>query len=137
MLNRVLTQGRLVADPELRTVGENTHVCSFRIAVDRDRVNKDTKERTADFFDVTAWRSTCDFVCQWFAKGDPILVDGRLQSRNWTDKEGNKRISVEIAADNVYFGGPKKDGEGTKAKSGSAKKQPPAADVDEDDDFPF
>lgn len=107
-LNRVNLMGRLVADPEMRSIGEDVHVVTVRIAVDRDRVNKETGEREADFFDVVAWRGTCDFLVKYFAKGDPIVVDGRLQSRNWTDKDGNKRTSIEIVAENLYFGGAKK-----------------------------
>ena len=107
-LNRVNLMGRLVADPEMRSIGEDVHVVTVRIAVDRDRVNKETGEREADFFDVVAWRGTCDFLVKYFAKGDPIVVDGRLQSRNWTDKDGNKRTSIEIVAENLYFGSAKK-----------------------------
>lgn len=107
-LNRVNLMGRLVADPEMRTIGEDVHVVTVRIAVDRDRVNKETGEREADFLDVVAWRSQADFLCKYFAKGDQIVVDGRLQSRNWTDKDGNKRYTVETVADNLYFGSAKK-----------------------------
>lgn len=107
-LNRVNLMGRLVAYPEMRSIGEDVHVVTVRIAVDRDRVNKETGEREADFFDVVAWRGTCDFLVKYFAKGDPIVVDGRLQSRGWTDKDGNKRTSIEIVAENLYFGGAKK-----------------------------
>lgn len=107
-LNKALIQGRLVADPEVRTVGEDVHVVTVRLAVDRDRVNKETGEREADFLDVVAWRGQADFLCKFFAKGDQVIVDGRLQSRNWTDKDGNKRTSIEIVAENLYFGGAKK-----------------------------
>ena len=110
-LNRVIEQGRLVADPELKTIGDDVKVASLRIAVDHDRVNKETGEREADFFTVKAWRKLAEFVCQYFAKGDPIIIDGRLQSNSWTDGEGNKRSSIDIFAENVYFGGPKKTGE--------------------------
>lgn len=111
-LNRVTVMGRLVADPEMRVIGEDTHVVTFRIAVDRDRVNKETGERDADFFDVVAWRGLADFLCKWFARGDQIVADGRLQSRNWTDKDGNKRTSIEVIAENLYFGAPKKSAQG-------------------------
>lgn len=105
-LNKVLLQGRLVADPELKKVGDDVSVVSFRIAVDRDRKNKDG-ERESDFFNITAWRGTADFVTQYFAKGDAIVIDGRLQQRSWEDGEGNKRSAVDVSAENVYFGGPK------------------------------
>lgn len=105
-LNRVLEHGRLVKDVELRTVGDDTKVASLRIAVARDRKNKDG-ERESDFFDVTAWRSTAEFAAQYFAKGDPIIVDGRLQSRTWTAEDGSTRYGIDIVADNLYFGGPK------------------------------
>lgn len=108
-LNNVSLMGRLTADPELRTVGEDIHVASFRIAVDRDRKNKDG-ERESDFFNVVAWRGTADFVSSYFAKGDMIVVCGRLQSRTYTDKDGNNRSVVEVLADDVYFGGAKKEG---------------------------
>lgn len=109
-LNHIDLMGRLVADPELRTIGDDIHVASFRIAVDRDRKNKDTGEREADFINVTAWRSTCDFICEHFAKGDMIVVSGRLQTRSYEDKDGNKRTATDVVAENVYFGSAKKEG---------------------------
>lgn len=134
-LNKTLIQGRLVADPEMRIIGEDVHVVTVRIAVDRDRVNKETGEREADFFDVVAWRGTCDFLVKYFAKGDPIVVDGRLQSRNWTDKDGNKRTSIEIVADNLYFSGPKKVSSGQDAETQTTKQNPPAQQ--DDGELPF
>ena len=134
-LNRVNLMGRLVADPEMRSIGEDVHVVTVRIAVDRDRVNKETGEREADFFDVVAWRGTCDFLVKYFAKGDPIVVDGRLQSRNWTDKDGNKRTSIEIVADNLYFGGSKKSSGNQDAAPAEMKQTAP---VQQDDgELPF
>ena len=105
-LNRVLLQGRLVADVDLKTVGDDVKVATLRIAVDRDRKNKDG-EREADFFNVTAWRHTAEFLAQYFSKGDPIIVDGRLQYRAWQDDNGNTRSAVDIVADTVYFAGGK------------------------------
>ena len=105
-LNRVLLQGRLVADVDLKTVGEDTKVATLRIAVDRDRKNKDG-EREADFFSITAWRHSAEFVAQYFGKGDPIIVDGRLQYRTWKDDDGNTRSTVEVIADTFYFAGGK------------------------------
>lgn len=110
MLNNVQIMGRLVANPELRHTAKDTAVASFRIAVDRDFGEKQT-----DFFDCVAWRKTGEFVSKYFAKGDPILIQGRLASRDWEDKNGNKRKSIEIVADNIYFcGGKKKENGGAK-----------------------
>jgi len=103
MLNRVTIMGRLVRDPELRRTQSGTAVTSIRIAVDRDFKSQDG-EKKADFFDVVAWRATAEFVAKYFAKGRMAVVEGRLQTREWTDKEGGKRIATEIVADNVYFG---------------------------------
>lgn len=134
-LNRVTVMGRLVADPEVRTVGEDVHVVTVRIAVDRDRVNKETGERDADFFDVVAWRGQADFIAKYFAKGDQVVADGRLQSRNWTDKDGNKRTSIEIVAENLYFGSAKKS---TSQDNASPSVQQSANIQQEDDgELPF
>ena len=102
MMNHVTMMGRLCADPELRTTAAGVPVCSFRIAVDRDFAAQDG-ERSADFFDVTAWRQTADFVSKHFRKGRMIALDGRLQTQGWTDRDGNKRVSTEIVAESVYF----------------------------------
>ena len=112
MLNHIVLMGRLVRDPELRHTASGVPVASFRIAVDRDFGNRETGEREADFIDVVAWRSTGEFVSKYFAKGRMAVVSGRLQMRNWTDKEGGKRISAEVVADNVYFGDSKRDSDG-------------------------
>ena len=114
-LNHIDLMGRLVADPELRKVGDDVSVVSFRMAVDRDRKNKDTGEREADFINVSAWRSTADFIAQYFAKGDMIVVSGRLQSRMYEDKDGNKRSAYDVVADTVYFGSSKKESDQTAA----------------------
>ncbi len=112
MLNHIVIMGRLTRDPELRRTGTGVAVTSFRVAVDRDFAPKDGGERETDFIDVTAWRQTGEFVSRYFQKGSMIVVSGRLQMRNWTDKDGNKRTSAEIVADNVYFGESKRSAEG-------------------------
>ena len=109
MLNHIVVMGRLVRDPELRRTGSGVAVTSFRVAVDRDFVPKDGGERKADFIDCVAWRQTGEFISKYFAKGRMIIVDGRLEMRDWTDKEGNKRTSAEIVVNNVYFGDSKRD----------------------------
>lgn len=110
MLNHIVLMGRLTGDPELRHTGTGVAVASFTLACDRDFKDKDGTKET-DFVDVVVWRNTAEFVCKHFTKGRMAVVIGRLQVRNWTDKEGNKRRSAEIAADNVYFGDSKKEGD--------------------------
>lgn len=109
-LNRIILQGRLCADPELRRTQSGTPVTSFRIAVDRDFKNQ-SGEKETDFIDVVAWRGTAEFVSQYFAKGRMAVVEGRLQIRPWTDKEGGRRTSAEVVADSVYFGDSKREGQ--------------------------
>ena len=111
MLNHIVIMGRLTRDPELRRTGSGVAVTSFTVAVDRDFGNRENGERETDFIDCVAWRQTGEFVSKYFAKGRMAVVSGRLQIRNWTDKEGNKRRSAEIVADNVYFGDSKRDGD--------------------------
>ena len=108
MLNRIDIMGRLVRDPELRRTGSGLAVASFTVAVDRDWPNKETGEKETDFIDCVAWRQTGEFVSKYFTKGSMIVVSGRLQIRPWVDKDGNKRKSAEIVAENVYFGESKK-----------------------------
>ncbi len=103
MLNRVILMGRLVRDPELRHTGTGTAVASFSLAVERDFRDKTSGQRTTDFIDVVAWRQTGEFVSKYFQKGRMAVVEGRLQMRDWQDRDGNKRRSAEIVADNVYF----------------------------------
>lgn len=110
MLNHIVIMGRLTRDPELRRTGSGVAVTSFSVAVDRDFSNKESGERETDFIDCVAWRSTGEFVAKYFQKGSMAVVSGRLQMRSWTDKEGNKRRSAEVVADNVYFGDSKRDG---------------------------
>ena len=109
MLNRIVLMGRLTRDPELRKTQSDTPVCSFSLAVDRD-YKKDGEKKETDFIDIVAWRATAEFVSKFFTKGRMAVVEGRLQIRDWTDKEGNKRRSAEVVADNVYFGDSKRDG---------------------------
>ena len=109
MLNHIVLMGRLTRDPELRRTGSGIAVASFSLAVDRDFANSATGERETDFIDIVAWRNTAEFVSKYFTKGRMAVVSGRLQIRNWTDKEGNKRRSAEVVADNVYFGDSKRD----------------------------
>lgn len=104
MLNHIVIMGRLARDPELRRTQSGVPVASFRLAVDRDFKDKNTGERGTDWIDVVAWRATGEFVSRYFTKGRMAVVEGRLQMRDWTDKEGNKRRSAEIIADSVYFG---------------------------------
>lgn len=107
MLNVVAIMGRLVADPELRTTQQGTSVCSFRIACDRSYVQQG-QERQADFIDIVAWRQQADFVSRYFQKGSMIAIDGRLQTRNYQDKNGNSRTAVEVVANNISFAGSKR-----------------------------
>ena len=104
MLNHITIMGRLTRDPELRRTGSGIAVASFTLAVDRDFSPKDGGERETDFIDCVAWRQTGEFVSKYFTKGRMAVVSGRLQIRNWNDKDGNKRRSAEVVADNVYFG---------------------------------
>ena len=109
MLNHITIMGRLTKSPELRRTGSGVAVTSFTVAVDRDIANKETGERDTDFIECVAWRGTGEFVDKHFHKGSMAVVSGRLQIRSWTDKEGNKRRTAEVVADNVYFGDSKKD----------------------------
>jgi single-strand DNA-binding protein len=109
MLNHITIMGRLVRDPELRRTGSGIPVASFTVAVDRDFADKNTGDRETDFIDCVAWRGTGEFVDRNFTKGSMIVVSGRLQIRGWTDKDGNKRRTAEIVADNVYFGESRSD----------------------------
>lgn len=108
MLNHIVLMGRLTRDPELRRTGSGIAVASFSLAVDRDYAAQGA-ERETDFIDIVAWRNTAEFVSKYFSKGRMAVVSGRLQIRNWNDKEGNKRRSAEVVADNVYFGDSKRD----------------------------
>ena len=115
MLNHITIMGRLTRDPELRRTGSGIAVASFTLAVDRDYSPRDGGERETDFIDCVAWRQTGEFVSKYFTKGRMAVVSGRLQIRGWTDKDGNKRRTAEVIADNVYFGDSKREGDGGSA----------------------
>lgn len=131
MLNKIFLQGRLVADPELRHTQNGVAVASFRLAVDRDFKDRETGERKADFINVVAWRQTGEFVSRFLTKGRLAVVEGKLQTRDYTDRDGNRRYATEVVADNVYFGDSRRDGEGgyTPAPrlAGAAATVPPPA----------
>ena len=112
MLNHITIMGRMTKDPELRRTGSGVAVASFTLAVDRDYNPKDGGEKETDFIDCNAWRGTAEFVSKYFNKGSMAIVSGRLQIRNYTDRDGNKRRSAEVVADSVYFGDSKKSSEG-------------------------
>lgn len=133
MLNTCVLMGRLVNDPELRMTSGNHAVASFRLAVDRDFKSADGNKAT-DFIDIVAFRNTAEFATKFFSKGRMAVVSGRLQMRNWTDKDGNKRTSAEIVADNIYFGDSKREDSGD---TSNAFSNPISIDFDEDDALPF
>ena len=130
-LNHITIMGRLVKNPELRRTGNGTPVASFTLAVDRDFADKNSGEKATDFIDCVAWRSTAEFVDKYFSKGRMAVVAGRLQIRDWTDKDGNKRRSAEVIAEIVYFGDSKKEESSGTKKSGFAEL------ADDDGDLPF
>ncbi len=131
MLNKIFIMGRLTRDPELRRTQGGNAVTSFALAVDRDFKSADGTKET-DFIDVVAWRSTAEFVSKYFSKGRMAIVEGRLQMRDWTDKEGNKRRSAELVADNIYFGDSKRED----APAGNSA--PTFEEIEEDGgDLPF
>lgn len=140
MLNHIIIMGRLTKDPELRSTGAGTSVASFRLAVERDFKNRESEEKQTDFLEVVAWRQTAEFVSKYFTKGRMAVVSGRLQTREWTDRDGNKRTNYEIVADNVYFGDSKKS-EGHEENTGSEDSEwntPKFTVIDTDDgDLPF
>ena len=109
MLNKIIIMGRLTRDPELRRTASSTAVAGFTLAVDRD-FKSQNGEKSTDFIDVVAWRNTAEFVAKYFTKGRMAVVEGRLQIRDWKDKDGNNRRSAEVVAENVYSGDSKRDG---------------------------
>ena len=151
MLNHIVIMGRLTRDPELRRTGSGVAVTSFTVAVDRDFGKTESGERETDFIDCVAWRQTGEFVSKYFTKGSMIVVSGRLQIRSWTDKDGNKRRTAEVVADNVYFGESKRSDSGNSGfgaapaapsyGSYSAPASSPASDFamldDDDAQLPF
>ena len=126
MLNHITIMGRLTRDPELRRTGSGIAVTSFTLAVDRDFGKNENGEKETDFIDCVAWRQTGEFVSKYFTKGRMAVVSGRLQIRSWTDKDGNKRRTAEVIADNVYFGDSKRDGDNSGAVYGSSYAAPAA-----------
>ena len=124
MLNHITIMGRLTRDPELRRTGSGVAVASFTVAVDRDFGGRDGGEKETDFIDCVAWRQTGEFVSKYFTKGRMIVVSGRLQIRSWTDKDGNKRRTAEVVADNCYFGDSKRDSEGGSSYGGNTYGNP-------------
>ena len=143
MLNKIFLQGRLVADPEMRHTPSGVAVASLRLAVDRDFKDRETGEKKADFINVVTWRQTAEFVSRYFSKGRMAVVEGRLQIRDYTDRDGNKRTAAEVVADNIYFGDAKREADG-----GSPAAPPPAypsprgggdrfAEEDDDNELPF
>ena len=138
MLNNVIIMGRMVADPNLRQTGNGISVCSFRIACDRDNTTENGQK--CDFIDCVAWRKTGEFVNKYFMKGKPILIQGRLQIRDWADKDGQKRKTAEILVENVEFcGGEKKPGVAPASALAPAQSAPPVFDEmpDVGDDLPW
>ena len=117
MLNHITIMGRLVRDPELRSTQSGVSVASFTVAVDRDFGGRDGGDRQTDFIDCVAWRQTGEFVSKYFRKGSMIVVSGRLQSRKWQDREGNNRTNWEVNADNVYFGGSRRESDSGRSDS--------------------
>lgn len=118
MLNHIVIMGRMTRDPELRYTSSQTPVASFSLAVDRDYTSRDGGEKQTDFIDCVAWRSTAEFVSKYFSKGSLCVVSGRLQIRDWQDKEGGKRRSAEVIVDNIYFGESKRrEGEASSSAS--------------------
>ena len=149
MLNSIALTGRLTRDPELRYTQNQTPVASFCVACERDFPDKSTGERATDFINCVAWRQTAEFVSKWFSKGNLITMIGRLQMREYTDRDGNKRVAAEILADHVYFAESKRrdDKEAPAAKPAGAGVDVSAEDfdggrgafavLDDDGDLPF
>ena len=133
MLNKFFLMGRLTRDPELRRTGSGLAVASFSLAVDRD-FKSQSGEKETDFIDIVAWRNTAEFVSKYFTKGRMAVVEGRLQIRDWTDKEGNKRRSSEVVADSIYFGDSKKD---TGMPAQSYSNNGSFSEVEDDGELPF
>jgi single-strand DNA-binding protein len=141
MLNHIVIMGRLTRDPEYRTTSSSLSVANFTVAVDRDFSGKDGGEKETDFIDCVAWRKTAEFLTKYFTKGSMIVVSGRLQIRQWKDKEGNNRRSAEIVADNVYFGESKNSNSGGNSDNNVANPVAPASNFapldGPDEQFPF
>lgn len=132
MLNKIFLMGRLTRDPELRRTQSGTAVASFALAVDRDYKDQDGQRET-DFVDIVAWRSTAEFVSKYFSKGRMAVVEGRLQVRSWTDKDGARRRTTEVVADSVYFGDPKRVSDSDTPATPELREVPP----EEEGELPF
>lgn len=132
MLNHIVIMGRLARDPELRRTQTGTPVASFRLAVERDFKDKASGERITDWIDVTAWSYTAEFVSRYFTMGRMAVVSGRLQMRDWTDKNGIKRTSAEIVADSVYWGDSRREVDGQSAAAQAPGYQTPAYQPQQD-----
>lgn len=139
MLNHIVLMGRLTKDPELRHTQSGTPVASFRLAVDRDFKDKATGEKATDFIDIVVWRQTAEFVSRYFQKGRMAVVDGRLQTRSYQDRDGNKRTAVEVVSDHVYFGDSrKKESEGNAPEDELPDTEGQKfAELDDSSDLPF
>lgn len=133
MLNTAILMGRLTSDPELRYTPNDTAVTSFTLAVERSYIKSGT-DRQVDFIDVVVWRQTAEFVCKYFHKGQLAAVQGSIQTRSYTDKDGNKRKAFEIVADSVHFAEPKKDKSNEPV---TAPKNDGFEEINSDDDLPF
>ena len=133
MLNKVIIMGRLTRDPELRRTQGGTAVTSFTMAVDRD-FKSQSGEKETDFIDVVAWRNTGEFAAKYLAKGRMAAVEGRIQARDWQDKDGNRRKAVEVVADNVYFADSKRD---SKPQETTSSNEPEFDEIEDDGDLPF
>ena len=136
MLNKIFIMGRLTRDPELRRTQSGTAVTSFTLAVDRD-FKSQSGEKETDFVDIVAWRSTADFVSKFFTKGRMAVVEGRLQIRDWKDKDGNNRRSAEVVAEHVYFGDSKQRSESDTASAPPASGDFREIPEDEEGELPF
>ena len=139
-MNRVTIMGRLTKDPELRRTGNGIAVVSFSIAVERDHSSKEDGTKETDFFYVTAWRSTAEFAAKYLSKGRMIGVDGRLQSRSYEDKNGNRRDVVEIMADRMYFADSNRDNRPSAGTTGAYQPEEPTNFAEmsgDDEELPF
>lgn len=138
MLNRIVLMGRLTRDPELRRTQSGTAVASFALAVDRDYAAQGA-ERETDFIDIVAWRGTAEFAQKFFSKGRMAVVTGRLQIRNWEDKDGNKRRNAEVVADSIYFGDSRRSSDGSqdKPEPSYAPNAGFSQITDDDEELPF
>lgn len=139
MLNHITIMGRFTRDPELRHTQSGTAVTSFTLAVDRDFKDKNSGEAVTDWISCTAWKGTAEFVSRYFQKGRMAVVDGRLQTRSYQDRDGNKRTAVEVVSDHVYFGdSKKKESEGNAPEDELPENEPQDfSEAEDDGELPF